>query len=69
MGKELAFALGINITFARGGSALGGFVFPGFYNLAKDDKLFWALFAGFWFCVLSIICGIVLNIMDKIADK
>jgi len=34
MGKELAFALGLNITFARGGTALGGILFPEFYYLA-----------------------------------
>lgn len=64
--KELAFALGTNISCARLGSVAGGFVMPVLFKI--NLGLFLPLFFAMWCCVFSWICGIALNIMDKKAD-
>lgn len=66
-GKELSFALGLNISISRLGSVMGQFMFPPLFS--ADNKLFLPLLVGTIFCAFSWGCGIGLNIMDRHADK
>ncbi|KAL4501214.1 hypothetical protein ABPG73_013952 [Tetrahymena malaccensis] len=66
-GKELSFALGLNISVSRLGSVMGQFMFPPLFNI--NNQMFVPLLVGTIFCAFSWGCGIGLNIMDKYADK
>ncbi|EAR94487.1 MFS transporter (macronuclear) [Tetrahymena thermophila SB210] len=66
-GKELSFALGLNISVSRLGSVIGQFMFPALYS--SSNQIFVPLLVGTIFCAFSWGCGIGLNIMDKHADK
>ena len=65
-GKELALALGINITVSRLGSVINNVVEP---PLAEATSLGWALFLGLITCIFSFVCGIILIFMEKYAAK
>lgn len=64
-GKELAFALGLNISVSRLGSVINGAVVPAAYNY---DGLGFALMTGFLVCIFSVITAFLLVFMDKKAD-
>ncbi|KNE67917.1 hypothetical protein AMAG_12633 [Allomyces macrogynus ATCC 38327] len=55
--KELAFALGINLCVARLGSVVNAFLTP---RLAVDFGVPVSVWAGFFFCMMSFIAGILL---------
>ncbi|KAJ3131007.1 hypothetical protein HK100_007007 [Physocladia obscura] len=61
-GKELAFALGINISVSRLGTVLTDFLSP---FLAFSVSIPVALWAGFMMCLISMACGIGLNAIDE----
>jgi hypothetical protein len=65
-GKELAFALGLNITFSRLGSVFNNLIEP---PIADAAGLGTALFVGFIVCCVSFCAGIGIIIMDRIAAK
>lgn len=67
-GKELAMALGMNISISRLGSVINGIVLPKIYNEDHTDLLGLALLVGFMVCLFSLACAIALVIMDKKAD-
>ena len=60
-GKELAMALGLNISVSRLGSVVNGFVVPKIYNDKNPDNLGIALLVGFFVCVFSLVCGFLLG--------
>jgi nitrate/nitrite transporter NarK len=68
-GKELAMALGLNLSISRLGSVVNGLVIPRIYNDQNMDRLGLALLVGFFVCVFSMICAVCLTLMDKMADK
>lgn len=67
MGKELSFALGVNVSVARLGSVIGSYMFPPLYN--TENSLYLPLMIGMIFCVGSWVAGLMLNVMDAKADK
>jgi len=67
-GKELAMALGLNISISRLGSVINGIVIPKIYDDQHMDRLGFALLVGFFVCVFSLICAIFLVLLDKYAD-
>lgn len=66
-GKELATALGIILTSPELGNALNSFLTPVIYE--STHSLGAPLFVSVGFCILSVICGIILVIIDMKADK
>lgn len=64
-GKELAFALGLNLSVSRIGSVINGAIVPP--ALAKDGLGF-ALLVGLLVCCISVVMAILLVVMDKKAD-
>lgn len=67
-GKELAMALGLNITISRLGSVVNGIIVPQIYNESHKDRLGFALLVGFFVCIFSLVCAILLTLMDARAD-
>lgn len=65
-GKELAFALGLNLSISRLGSVVNGIVVPTAY---QNYGLGPALMIGFFICLLSLACGVGIAILDKRAEK
>lgn len=67
-GKELGFALGLNITVARLASVVGGVLIP--VLILNDDGLINStMIVGLAICIFSLIAGILLVFMDWYADK
>lgn len=66
-GKELAFALGIILTSPELGNALNSYLSPIVYE--STQSLGAPLFLSVGFCVLSVICGVILVYIDMKADK
>lgn len=66
-GKELAFALGIILTSPELGNALNSYLSPIVYE--QTHTLGAPLFLSVGFCFMSVICGIVLVLIDMRADK
>lgn len=66
-GKELAFALGLNLSVSRLGSVLNNAIVPPVY--AETENFGTAFLVGFIICIFSLICGICIIILDKYADK
>ena len=62
-GKELAMALGLNISISRLGSVINGVVIPKIYNDEHMDNLGLALLVGFFVCIFSLICATFLGKM------
>ena len=67
-GKELSFALGIDICVSRIFSAVNDATQPLFYDIAG-----YKLSLGFWFgfilCLLSLGCSVIIVFVDIKADK
>jgi len=64
----MSFALGINISFGRLGSAVGGVILPIFYNLV-DESLFLPLICAALSCCFSLLTTILICYIDKSSDK
>ena len=67
-GKELAMALGLNLSISRLGSVINGIVIPEIYNDSHTSRLGIALLVGFFVCIFSLACAILLVLLDKRAD-
>lgn len=65
-GRDLAFALGFNISVARLGSSINSVGSPA---MAAKGDLWIPCFVGVGFCVVSTICGLFLGWMDKESDR
>lgn len=65
-GKELAFALGLNLSVARLGSVINGDVVPAVY---ESSGLGIALGVGFVICLVSLGNGIGMAALDKRAEE
>jgi nitrate/nitrite transporter NarK len=65
-GKELAFALGINMSIARLGSVINADYVPSVYD---SSGLGMALTVGFILCLFSLVNAIGLTALDKKAEE
>ena len=65
-GKELAFALGINLSISRLGSVFNANITP---TVCENYGLGTALFVGFAICVFSLFNAIGLVMIDAKAEK
>ena len=65
--KELALALGLNVSISRLGSVFNDLVEPAFYD-ATGNVVF-GLWFGLLICFISLGCGLALNLMDKRRDS
>lgn len=65
-GKELALALGLNISVSRLGSVWNSNVIPGYYD---EHGLGWALMFGFLICVFSLFNALGIACVDKYAES
>ena len=61
-GKELAFALGLNLSVARLGSVINAAIIPSVYD---SSGLGMALAIGFFICCLSVLCALGMAYLDK----
>ena len=61
-------ALGLNLSISRLGSVVNGIVIPTIYNDEHTNMLGFALLVGFFVCVFSLICALLLIMLDKKAD-
>ncbi|KAJ1533217.1 hypothetical protein HK405_000618, partial [Cladochytrium tenue] len=61
-GKELAFALGVNLSVARLGSVLNDFLSP---LLGLRVSIPFAIWFGFVTCIVSLLSGLLLNYVDE----
>jgi MFS family permease len=67
-GKELGFALGLNLTVARLASVVGGIIIP--IMIVNDgDRVNTVMWFGSGLCVFSLIAGILLVVIDAYAEK
>ena len=64
-GKELAFALGLNITIGRLGSVANAAIVPAVYETSGLGN---ALMIGFMICIFSLINAVGLVMLDKKAE-
>merc|ERR1711988_509018 len=64
-GKELAFALGLNLSIARLGSVVNGIIVPQVYDQAGLGT---ALGVGFIICLFSLLNAFGMSVLDKRAD-
>ncbi|KAJ3219218.1 hypothetical protein HDU67_002214 [Dinochytrium kinnereticum] len=60
-GKEIAFALGVNLSVARLGSVMNDFVSP---HLAVTESVPVAIWFGTITCIISFCSGVCLNALD-----
>jgi len=65
-GKELAFALGLNLSVARLGSVINGVVVPSVYDQAGLGT---ALMVGFGICLFSLANACGMAALDRRAEK
>ena len=65
-GKELAFALGVNMSISRLGSVANAAIVPSVYD---SDGLGPALMVGFLICIFSLFNAVGLVVLDKKAEK
>jgi len=65
-GKELAFALALNISISRLGSVIAGWVTP---PIEENHGLGAAFLVGVFVCIFSMICAILLVLIDYYSDK
>ena len=72
-GKEFSFSMGLTLSISRLGSVLNSLVLPQItkrhLNDEGDELIGMALFVGFFICCFSLLCGILLCIVDYYADK
>jgi nitrate/nitrite transporter NarK len=66
IGKELSLALGINISVSRLGSVFNNYSMP---PIADATSLGFALLFGFFLCIISFICGGILTLFERHANK
>lgn len=66
IGKELSLALGINISVSRLGSVFNNYSMP---PIAEATSLGFALLFGFFLCIISFICGGILTLFERHANK
>lgn len=66
-GKELAFALAVNISVSRLGSVINGWVVPPVY--ASTQSFGTAFLIGVFVCLFSYANAVFLVVLDKKADK
>lgn len=68
----MAFALGLNLTVSRMASVIGGIIIPRLIsndtNELGEHLVDSTMQVGFWLCVISLIAGILLVLIDKYAD-
>lgn len=64
-GKELAFALGLNLSIGRLGSVVNGIIVPQVYDQAGLGT---ALGVGFIVCLFSLLSAVGMSYLDKRAD-
>lgn len=67
-GKELALALGLNLTFARLASVFGGVIIPRLIS-ADGGLINSVMWVGFGICLFSLLAGIILVLIDAYADR
>lgn len=60
--------MGLNLTFARLASVLGGIIIPRLIT-ADNDLVNSVMWTGSGLCVISLIAGILLVLIDSYADK
>ena len=60
-GKELAMALGFDLSTARLGAVINGMIIPNIYNSSHTNGLGFALFIGLLICLFSVVCSIFLG--------
>lgn len=65
-GKELAFALGLNLSVSRLGSVANAAIVPGVY---ESEGLGVALSVGFVLCLFSLACAFGLVALDSRREK
>lgn len=65
-GKELNFAMGLNLSIARLGSVINGLIVP---PVANKTNLGTALMVGAIICGASAVAAVFLVILDKKAEK
>eukprot|EP00330_Aristerostoma_sp_ATCC50986_P000270 CAMPEP_0114595542 /NCGR_PEP_ID=MMETSP0125-20121206/17354_1 /TAXON_ID=485358 ORGANISM="Aristerostoma sp., Strain ATCC 50986" /NCGR_SAMPLE_ID=MMETSP0125 /ASSEMBLY_ACC=CAM_ASM_000245 /LENGTH=544 /DNA_ID=CAMNT_0001797261 /DNA_START=19 /DNA_END=1653 /DNA_ORIENTATION=+ len=65
--KELSIAMGTALNISSIGSSINSFLSPYFYEKTGEIQI--PLIVGFFLCVLSMMAVVLLNIMDRIADK
>jgi MFS family permease len=65
-GKEMAFALGLNLSIARLGSVINGIIVPQIYD---QSGLGMALGVGFIICIFSLACAFGMAILDRRAES
>ena len=66
-GKELAMAIGTNVSISRLGSVTNDNIEP--VIVTETGSLSLGLWVGFGFCIVSLICAGTLNFIDKAKDK
>lgn len=66
-GKELAFALGIAVTFPELGNAFNSWLTPIIYE--ASGSLGTPLLVSVFICLISLMCAIGAAYIDKKADK
>lgn len=65
-GKELAFALGVNMSISRLGSVANAAIVPAVYD---SSGLGTALMVGFLICIFSLVNALGLVYLDRKAEK
>lgn len=65
-GKEIAFALGLNMSIGRLGSVINAAIVPALYD---QYGLGTALMVGFCICLFSLANAVGLVVLDKKAEK
>jgi len=65
-GKELAFALGLNLSIARLGSVINGIIVPQVYD---QSGLGLALGVGFVICIFSLLSAVGMAALDRRAEN
>jgi hypothetical protein len=65
---QFAMALSIAVGFSMAGSSVNSILSPTFLEIFNDN-LTGPLFVGLLVCILSFTCALILNILDKRADK
>ncbi|KAJ3382290.1 hypothetical protein HDU92_004858 [Lobulomyces angularis] len=65
-GKELAFALGVNLAMARMGSVGNDFISP---LIGLNYGIPEAMWFGFLTCLMSFLCAVALNVIDRNHDS
>ena len=65
-GKELAFALGLNVSVSRLGSVWNSNTVPGYYD---EHGLGFALLIGFIICLFSLLNAFGIVAVDKYAES